>query len=172
MTQFSNICGASPVNNQIIFFDGQDSNFENSALTHMQSKNIQPFILKAGDSINDQPNNNGPNSTLKALYNRSKAKCMVKYGTTRFQPHQMNAVLVESWDAFKVVSGNIIVDSFAITHILPLSPPNIITDTQAMVASVQTSSKGINWIAEDTVAPILLEVTRTNVPMVFKLRHR
>ena len=35
-----------------------------------------------------------------------------------------------------------------------------------MVASVQTSSKGINWIAEDTVAPIQLEVTRTNDPMV------
>ena len=35
-----------------------------------------------------------------------------------------------------------------------------------MVASVQTSSKGINWIAEDTVAPIQLEVTRTNGPMV------
>ena len=35
-----------------------------------------------------------------------------------------------------------------------------------MVASVQTSSKGINLIAEDTVAPIQLEVTRTNDPMV------
>ena len=35
-----------------------------------------------------------------------------------------------------------------------------------MVASVQISSKGIHWIAEDTVAPIQLEVTRTNDPMV------
>ena len=42
----------------------------------------------------------------------------------------------------------------------------MIKNTQAMVASVQTSSKGINWIAEDTVAPIQLEVTRTNEPMV------
>ena len=113
----------------------------------MQSKNIQPFILKVGDSINDQPNDNGPNSTLKALYNRLKDKWMVKYGTTRFQPHHMNAVLVEAWDAFLEASGNIIVDSFAKTHLLPLIPPNIITNTQAMVASVQTSSKGINWIS-------------------------
>ena len=74
MTQISNICGASPVNNQIIFFDRHDSNFDNHALTKMQSKNIQPFILKAGDSINDQPNANGPNLTLKDLYNCSKAK--------------------------------------------------------------------------------------------------
>ena len=147
MTQFSNICGASPVINQIIFFNGHDSHFDDRDLAHMQNKKILPFILKSGDSINNQPNDNGPNSTLKALYNRSKAKWMVKYGTTRFQPHHMNAVLVEAWDAFKVASGNIIVDSFAKTHILPLIPPNIITNTQAMVASVQTSSKGINWIA-------------------------
>ena len=132
----------------------------------MKSKNIQPFILKVGDSISDQPNDNRPNSTLKALYNRSKAKWMVKYCTTRFQPHHMNAVLVEAWDAFMVASGNIIVDSFTKTHLLTLSPPNIITNTQAMLASVQTSSKGINCIAEYTVEPIQLEVTRTNYSMV------
>ena len=66
----------------------------------------------------------------------------------------MSYVLVEAWDAFKVSYGNIIVDIFAKTRLLPLSPPNMITNTQAMVAYVQTSSKGINQIAEDTVAPI------------------
>ena len=55
MTKFSNICGASPVNNQILFFDGHDSHLGDHDLTQMLSKNIQPFILKAGDSINDQP---------------------------------------------------------------------------------------------------------------------
>ena len=67
MSQFSNICGASPVNNQILFFDGHDSHFNDRALTQMQRKNIQPFILKAGESINDHPNNNGPNSKLKSF---------------------------------------------------------------------------------------------------------
>ena len=119
-----------------------------------------------GDSINYQPNYNRTNSTLKALYNISKAKWMLKYGTTRFQTQHMNSVMVEAWDAFKVSSGNIIVDSFTKTHLLPLSPPNMITNTQAMVASVQTSSKGINCITEDTVAPIQFQVTRTNDPMV------
>ena len=78
----------------------------------------------------------------------------------------MNSVLIEAWDDLKVSSRNIIVDSFAKTHLLPLNPPNMITNTQAMVASVQTSSKGINCIAEDTVAPIQLQVTRTNDPIV------
>ena len=69
MTQLSNICGAPPVNNQILFFDGQDSHFDDRSLTQTQSKNIQPFIFKAGEFINDQPNDNGPTSILKALYN-------------------------------------------------------------------------------------------------------
>ena len=123
MTQFSNICGASPVNNQILFFDGHDINFGDHSLTKIQSKNFQPFILKAGDSINDQPNDNGPNSTLKALYNITKAKWMLKYGITRFQPHRMSYVLVEAWDAFKVSYGNIIVDSFAKTCLFCMSLP-------------------------------------------------
>ena len=68
--------------------------------------------------------------------------------------------------SFKASSGNIIVDIYAKTHLPPFSPPIMITNTQAMVASVQTSSKTINKIAEDTVAPIQLQVTRTNDPMV------
>ena len=62
----------------------------------MQSKNIQYFILKAGDSINYQPNDNRPNSKLKAFYNISKAEWLLKDGTTWFQPHHMNSVLVET----------------------------------------------------------------------------
>ena len=76
----------------------------------------------------------------------------------------MKSVLVETWEALKVSSGDIIRDSFAKTHLLPLSTPNMITNTQACVASVQTSSKVINQIAEDTLSPIKLQVTRTNEP--------
>ena len=52
--------------------------------------------------INDEPNDNGPNSTLKDIYNILKTNWMLKYDTTRFQTHHMNSVLVEAWDAFKV----------------------------------------------------------------------
>ena len=57
----------------------------------MQSKNIQPFILKAGDSINDHPNENGPNSKLKALYNILKAKkdAEVWYHEVSTSPHEL-----------------------------------------------------------------------------------
>ena len=61
MTQLSNIFGAYPVNNQILFLDGNNSHFDDRALTQMKIKNIQHFILKAGDSIKYQPNDNRPN---------------------------------------------------------------------------------------------------------------
>ena len=84
MTKFSNTCGASPVNNQILFFSGHNIQFNNCALTQMQRENIQIFILKAVESINDQPTDNGHNSELKAIYNILKDKWILKYGTTRF----------------------------------------------------------------------------------------
>ena len=108
ITQLSNICSASPVNNQIIFFDWYNSHFVDSPLTQIQGRNIQTFILKPGDSINNQCNDNGTNSKLKALYNILKAKWMLKYGSTRFQPHNTNYVPVETWETFTVSDVNII----------------------------------------------------------------
>ena len=81
MVKFPSIFRAYPVNYQIIFFDGHGIHFDNHALTQNQRKNIRPFILKTGDSVNEQANGNGPNSKLMALYIILKSKCMLKYGT-------------------------------------------------------------------------------------------
>ena len=96
MTQFSNILGASPVNNQILFFDGHNIHFDDRALIQTKIKNIHHLILKAVESINDNPNENRYNSKLKDLYKISKSNWMLNYITTRFQPHLMNYVLVET----------------------------------------------------------------------------
>ena len=98
-----------------------DSYFDDRALTQMQIKTIQPFILKSVDSINNQSNNNGPNAKLKALYNILKEKWILKYVTSRFQPHHTNFVLVEIGEDFTVLSGNNISYSFAKTCLPP--PP-------------------------------------------------
>ena len=100
MNQLSNVCGTYPVNNQIIFFDGHDSHFDDGALIQIMCKNIQPFVLKSGKPINYQPNYNGPNAKLKSLYNVAKSAWMLKYGTKKFSPHHTNSVLVEAWNAF------------------------------------------------------------------------
>ena len=83
-TQFYNVCGASTVKNQKIFSDGNDSHFYDCIPMHMERRNIQPFILKAGKSVNAQPNDNGPNSKLKPLYNEAKYEWMLKHGTKMF----------------------------------------------------------------------------------------
>ena len=67
MTQLSYIYGAYPVNNQILVFDAHGSHFDNPARTQMKRKNIQPFILKLDNSINNQHNENGYNKTLKDI---------------------------------------------------------------------------------------------------------
>ena len=46
ITQFSNIYGASPVNNQILFFGGHDSHFDDGSLRQIMCKNTEPFVLK------------------------------------------------------------------------------------------------------------------------------
>ena len=84
MTPLSNVCSASPVKNQIIFFDGHDSHFYYRILMHMELQNIQLFILKVGDSVNDQPNDNESGDKLKSLYNEVNFLWVLKYGTTIF----------------------------------------------------------------------------------------
>ena len=95
-TQLSNVCGASHVNNQILFFDGHYSHFGEFTLRQMKCIKIQQFVLKSGDSINYQNNDNGTNAKLKSLLNVAKDAWILKYGTTKFLPHQMNSILVES----------------------------------------------------------------------------
>ena len=125
----------------------------------MKIKNIQPFILKSGDSINYQTNDNGPNSKLKAIFNILKAKWMLKYGTTSFQLHRMNSVLVETLEAFTLSDGNIIRESLDKTHLLPIIPTNTKKNTQACVASIKPLQK----------SPIILH--RTNMHVLSCLRQ-
>ena len=55
-------------------------------------------------------------------------------------PCHMNSILVESWDAFRVLSCNIIREIFVKTKLPPLSPPKLTVNTQDFPASVQVSS--------------------------------
>ena len=141
------------------------NHFDNRTLTQIQKKN-HPFILKVGDYINNHTNDNRTNAKIKALYNTLKDKWMLNYGTSKFQPHHMKSVMFETCEAFMVSARNIIENSFSKTWIPPLRPPNIKTNTQACVSSIQTYSEVINHIAEDTFTNIQLLMTRTNYTMV------
>ena len=105
----------------------------------MENQNIQPFILKAGDSVNDQPNDNVLNAKMKSLYNEAKSACILKYGTTKMLPHHMNSVLVAAWDFFKFSVGKVIRDSF-VKNLPPLIPSDLTTYNQVCDVSAKVSS--------------------------------
>ena len=84
-------------------------------------------------------------------------------------PHHTNSLLVESWDTFKVSSGKIIKENF-VKKRYPLRPPELKTNNQACAASIQASSvaksEEINEISRCTFAPIEVQVTKIDDPMV------
>ena len=65
VTQLSTVCGALPINNKIVLFGGHDIHFSDRSLSYPEDQNIQPFVLKSGDSGNCHPNDNWPNAKLK-----------------------------------------------------------------------------------------------------------
>ena len=85
----------------------------------------------------------------------------------------MNWILVKSWEVFKAYSENIIRDSFVKKKDTPLSPPDLSTNTQEYVASIQVfsgdKSKDINVLAHRTIGPIEIQEIRVNDPMVLFL---
>ena len=107
-TQLFTICGASTINNQIIFFDGYGSHFYNHAVHYKEDQNIQPLFLKRGDYENNQLNDNVLNAKLMSHYNDTKASWMLKYVTKNILPHHMKSIFLEAWDTFKVFSSNTI----------------------------------------------------------------
>ena len=84
ITQFSTICSASPINNQILLFDRHGSHLDNHTLHFMEYQKNQPFFLKSGDYDHYKPNDNGFNGKLKSCYNDTKMSWMMNYGTTEF----------------------------------------------------------------------------------------
>ena len=73
MTQLSTVCFASPINNQIIFFNGHYIHFDEHSRIYLEDQNIQLFVLKSRNSDNEHTNYNGSYAKLKFLYNGVKA---------------------------------------------------------------------------------------------------
>ena len=107
MAHFSSMCCSSPLNPQVLFYDCRDIHFDDRTLNILRRHNIQYFILKASDSVHYQPNDNGPNMKLKNLYGNARINCMRHHLTIKFSPLHMNYALVETWEAFKILSATI-----------------------------------------------------------------
>ena len=77
----------------MIFYDGHDIHFDYRELYIICRHNIQYFILKLGDSVNDQPNYYVPNKKLKNLYDNTIVNGMIHHVTVKFSPLHMNYAL-------------------------------------------------------------------------------
>ena len=64
MSHFASIYWYSPLNAQVLLYEVHDSHFDDMALDIICGHNTQSFILKAGGSVHDQPNDNGLNMKL------------------------------------------------------------------------------------------------------------
>ena len=105
MYHFPSMCFSSPLNTQVLFYDGHASHFDDKEFNIIHRHNIQSFILNAGNSMDDQPNNNGPNTNLKNLHGNARMKWMRHHKTLKFSPPHANSFRVETWEAFKLSSA-------------------------------------------------------------------
>ena len=140
MSLFSRTCGSSKLNPRLLSFDGHGSHFNDRSKNLLRSHHISPFILKAGDSTNDQPNDNGANLKLKRYYGISKVKWKRQNVTMKFTAAHMNSVLVETWHSFQQESASVIIYAFKKTKLLTLAPPYHDNNAQGCLAATQTPS--------------------------------
>ena len=100
MVNFNTVYGENKINIQLLYYDDHEINFYEREIHIPHSNHIKPLFFKAGDSVNDQPNDNGPNLQLKGLYGQSRMSCQRQHGTLKFTNPHMNYVLVETWRYF------------------------------------------------------------------------
>ena len=123
MSRFPSMCCSSPLNPQVLFYDVHSRHFDDRALYILCKHNIQSFILKSGDYVHDQPNNNGPNMELNNFYGNARMNCMIHHRKLKFTLPHINSVLIETWEAFKLSSATITHKAVKKTPPPPPSPP-------------------------------------------------
>ena len=96
MSHFASMCCSYPLNNKGLFYDSHESHFDDRAFYILCTHNIQCFILRAGDYVHDQPNDNGPNMNIKNLYGNARMNWMRHHRTLKSTPPHTNYVLVET----------------------------------------------------------------------------
>ena len=127
----------------MIFYDGHASHLDDKALEILLRQKIQSLILKAGDYVPDQPNNNSPNMSLNNLYVNTIMKWMRHHGTLEFTPAHMNSVLVETQEVFKLLHYHPKKhpEIFQEETPPPLPPTDIGTNHQACIAGTKQSNR-------------------------------
>ena len=174
INNFTKLCGSSKSNPQYLFFDGHDSHWDADALDVLHRRSVYSFFLKAGDSENDQPNDNGPNAGLKADYNEEKGEWLLKFPSRKFTPASMNDVLTKTWAKFSCRAGPMIVKAFKKCKLHPLVPPIVGPDTAAgactaaMHCAEGKKATELAIISMQNLGVLPITVTKTSDPLEIK----
>lgn len=122
-----------------LFIDGHHSHKSPEALAELLAANIHVFFLRAGNSDNDQPNDNGPNSALKSLYAKHHDRFFsgVDSSFTRVQamsPPVFNQIFLSAWQDL-ILKGDVIKRAFEKTGLHPLNSNAVNYDETATCLS-------------------------------------
>ena len=108
--------------------DGHDSHFNSKALAYLKTYNVFVFFLRSNNSALDQPNDNGSNAALKALYMKFYEEYFSGMpGSSGYlrgwgmKAPQFNYIFMCAWQEFRCTKGQVIFDSFRKTGIQPPS---------------------------------------------------
>lgn len=85
----------------VLFFDGHTSRMNPAALRYLKDNNIECFCLPSHASAWAQPNDVGPNKSLKAHLKRANERHLRgNYLSPTLRRDEYNAIFTEGWEAF------------------------------------------------------------------------
>ena len=118
---FQRATGACQENPQFLFLDAHDSHWGSEFLRFCRFHYIFVFFLPSNGSVNDQPNDNGPNAVIKSLYGKYYGIWRQRNGGKKFSPMDCNWVLTQAMNEFERDTGNVGVvrRAFALCGIFP-----------------------------------------------------
>ena len=101
MMHFKTICGANNINPQVLLYDWHVSHFDKRDIHILLLHHTKTVMIKTGESINEQPNYNGPNLKMKGLYGQSRMNWQRHNGIPKLKTNQR--AIVESTSPVTVV---------------------------------------------------------------------
>lgn len=113
---------AGKENVKFLFIDGHDSHWSVRALTHFLDNYVYIFFLKSANSINDQPNDMGPNAMWKSSYDSAFQDWRRRFPTMQFVVGYQNSILVDAWKRFteNVKLGDTVRKAWAKSNLYPM----------------------------------------------------
>ena len=99
------LCAQLPRNikGHLLLMDAWEGHFSARAMEIFKENHVYIVFLRSQNSENDQPNDNGPNASLKSCFSREHAKWsgeVISRATMPLKPCHFNEVFLRAWNKF------------------------------------------------------------------------